>query len=195
MDKEFKLNTKGIAQDRIVIGDRTASSLNANRVTAIGQPGDLPMVGWTSLVYIDTTVGAAPTTTFGDLLEGKIQLKVPQKGGWTATNSQNYNRVNRGKRETMFDGKIDLTNVLQLEQYRQNLIQYITFQMLGQAIGGGYNKMWQFTFPVRWEDFDIVSTPDMERVEATVKALAEYDGGLGGSYRLTIINQQPTYTI
>lgn len=191
MDKEFKLSAKGIAQDRLVIGDRTASLLTANRVTALGQPGDLPMVGWSSLVYIDTTVGAVPTTTFGDLLEGKITLKSPQKGGWTATNSQNYNRVNRGKRETMFDGKIDLTNVLQLEQYRLNNLQYITFQMLGQAIGGGNNKTWQFTFPCRWDDFDIVSTPEMERVEATVQSIAEYDSGLGGAYKLTIICQQP----
>ncbi|HET8910676.1 MAG TPA: hypothetical protein VFN23_04385 [Ktedonobacteraceae bacterium] len=191
LDKEFKLSTKGICQDRLVIGDRTASSLNANRITALGQPGDLPMVGWQSLVYIDTTSGAAPTTTFGDLLEGKIQLKSPQKPGWTATNSQNYNRVNRGKRQTSFDAKIDLTNVLQWEQHRLNTLQYITFQMLGAAIGGGNNKKWEFTFPARWDDFDISSAPNMEHVEASVQATAEYDSGLGGAYRLTIVNQQP----
>ena len=194
MDKEFKVTSKGIAQDRLVIGDRTASLLTANRVTALGQPTDLPMVGWQSLVSIDTTSGAAPTTTFGDLLDGKMSFKSPQKPKWTATNSQNYNRVNRGKRETMFDATIDLTNVLQLEQYRMNLLQYITFQMLGQPIGGGNQKTWQFTFPVRWEDFDIESTPDKENVTAKVQAVAEYDSGLGGAYRLTIINQQaPVY--
>src|SRR6185503_144235 len=145
MDKELALSTKGIMQDRIVIGDRTASYLNTNRVTALGQPGDIPMVGWQSLVYIDTSSGAAPTTTFGDVLSGKITLKSPQKPNWTATNSQNYNRVNRGQRETEVEAKLDLTNVLQLEQYRMNVLQYLTFQFLGQAIGGGNNKKWEFT--------------------------------------------------
>lgn len=193
MDKECKVTAKGIMQDRLVIGDRTASSLSANRITALGQPGDVPMVGWQSLVYIDT--GTTPTTQFGDLLEAKLNFKSPQKPNWTATNSQNYNRVNRGQRETMFSGKIDLTNVLQLEQHRMNVLQYITFRLLGQAIGGGNNKMWQWTFPASWDDFDIDSEPSKEYVEASVQATAQYDSGLGGSYKLTIINQAPpTYT-
>lgn len=191
MDKELALSTKGICQDRIVIGDRTASYLNTNRISAIGQPGDIPMVGWQSLVYIDLTESAAPTTTFGDLLSAKIALKSPQKPGWTATNSQNYNRVNRGKRETTFEAKIDLTNVLQLEQFRMNVLQYISFAFLGQDMGGGNNKSWTFTFPVTWDDFDIDSEPNKENVEASCNATAQYDANLGGAYRLVIICQQP----
>lgn len=195
MDKELKFTGKGIAQDRIVIGDRTAAAFSDSRITALGQPSDLGMVGWSGLCYIDTSVGAVPTTQFGDLLEGKIAIKNPLKPGYTLTNSQNYNRVTRGKREATFDCKLDLTNVLQLEQYRQNLVQYITFAFYGTPIGGGNSKTWQFTFPFRWDDFDIVSTPDMERVEATANGRAEYDSGLGGSYKITIINQTPpTYT-
>lgn len=189
MDKEAKLSAKGIMQDRLVIGDRTASLLNANRITALGQPGDLPIVGWQSLVYIDTSTTIS--VAFGDLLECKLNFKSPQKPGWTATNSQNYNRVNRGQRESMFSGKIDLTNVLQLEQHRMNVLQYITFQLLGQSIGGGNNKMWQWTFPASWDDFDIESTPDKERVEASVSSTSQYDSGLGGSYKLVVVNQQP----
>lgn len=196
MEKELGLSVKGICQDRLVIGDRTTAYLNTNRITALGQPFDLPMVGWQSLVYIDTTAGAVPTIAYGDLLEGKINIKSPQKPNWTATNSQNYNRVNRGQREVAFDGKIDLTNVLQWEQWRQNILQYLTFQFLGQAIGGGNNKMWQFTFPCAWDDFEIDSEPSKEHVEASVKTTPQYDANLGGSYKLTIINQQaPTYTL
>jgi hypothetical protein len=196
MDKEAKVTSKGIMQDRLVIGDRTTTYLNTNRITALGQPSDLPIVGWQSLFYIDTTAGAAPTTAFGDLLECKLNFKSPQKPNWTATNSQNFNRVNRGQRETMFSGKIDLTNVLQLEQHRMNVLQYLTFQLLGQPIGGGNNKLWQWTFPTSWDDFEIESTPDKEHVEATVAATPQYDANLGGSYRLTIINQQPpNYTL
>lgn len=191
MQKEFALTTKGIAQDRIVIGDRTASILNANRVTAIGQPTDLPLTGWISTVYFDTSVGAIGTSQFGDLETGKFTFKSPQVPKWTATNTQNFSRVNRGKRETTFDGTVDLTNVLQLEQYRLNNLQYLTFQFAGQAIGGGNQKQWQFTFPARWDDFDIVSTPDKESVQVTVKSTAEYDPNLGGAYQLTIICQMP----
>lgn len=196
MDKAFTFTGKGIAQDRVIIGDRTASYLNTNRVSAVSNPTDLPMVGWASQVYIDPSVATIGTNTYGDLLEMKITLKSPQKPGYTAGVSQNYNRVNRGKRETMLDGKIDLTNVLQVEQYRYNLLQYLTFQLLGSPIGGGYSKTWQFTFPCRADDFDIISTPDKENVEADIKATSEYDSGLGGAYLLTIINQQPpTYTV
>jgi hypothetical protein len=196
MDKEAKLTSKGIMQDRLVIGDRTTAYLNTSRITALGQPSDLPIVGWQSLFYIDTTAGAAPTTVFGDLLEAKLNFKSPQKPNWTATNSQNFNRVNRGQRESMFSGKIDLTNVLQLEQHRMNVLQYLSFQLLGQPIGGGNNKLWQWTFPTSWDDFEIESTPDKEHVEATVAATPQYDTNLGGSYRLTIINQQPpNYTL
>lgn len=196
MDKEAKLTSKGIMQDRLVIGDRTTAYLNTSRITALGQPSEIPVVGWQSLCYIDTTAGAAPTTAFGDLLDAKLNFKGPQKPGWTSTNSQNYNRVNRGQRESMFSGKIDLTNVLQLEQYRMNVLQYLTFQLLGQAIGGGNNKMWQWTYPCSWDDFDIDSEPSKEHVEASVQATSQYDANLGGSYKLTIINQQPpNYTL
>lgn len=191
MDKEAKVTAKGFMQDRLVIGDRTTAYLNVNRITALGQPDDLPIVGWQSLVYIDTSSGAVPTAQFGDLLECKMQFKCPQKPNWTATNSQNYNRVNRGQRETMFSGKIDLTNVLQLEQHRRNVLQYITFQLLGQPMGGGYSKMWQWTFPASWDDIDIDSEPNKEYVEASVQATTQYDSGLGGSYKLVIQNQQP----
>lgn len=191
MDKELKLTAKGIAQDRIVIGSRTGTFLNTNQITALGQPTDMPMVGWPSLVYFDTSVASIGTNSFGDLLEGKFTFKSPQTGGWTSTNSQNYNRVNRGKRETSFSGKIDLTNVLQLEQHRMNLLQYLTFKFQGQPIGGGNNKMWQWTFPARWDDFDEDSEPTKERVEVSVMATAEYDSGLGGAYQLTIVDQQP----
>lgn len=102
----------------------------------------------------------------------------------------------QARRETTFDAKIDLTNVLQLEQYRLNNLQYITFQFLGQPIGGGNSKTWQFTFPVTWDDFDITSDAGMEHVEAAVNAAAQYDSGLGGAYRLTIVNQQaPIYNL
>ena len=196
MDKELKLTAKGIAQDRIVIGSRTGTYLNTNQITSLGQPTDLPIVGWASNVFFDTSVANIGTNSFGDLLEGKFTFKSPQTGGWTSTNSQNYNRVNRGKRETSFDGKIDLTNVLQLEQHRMNLLQYLTFQFLGNPIGGGNNKSWQWTFPARWDDFEEDSEPTKERVEVTVMATAEYDSGLGGAYKLTIVDQQPpTYPL
>lgn len=191
MDKEAKLTAKGIMQDRLVIGDRTTTYLNTSRITALGQPLDLPIVGWQSLVYIDTVESSAPSVAFGDLLECKMNFKSPQKPNWTSTNSQNYNRVNRGQRETTFSGKIDLTNVLQWEQFRMNVLQYLTFQLLGQAIGGGNNKMWQWTFPASWDDFDIDSEPSKEHVEASVQATSQYSSALGGSYCLTIICQQP----
>lgn len=189
MDKEAKLSAKGIAQDRTLIGARTDTSLSTNRIEATDQPEEVPGVGWASLIYLDS--GVTPTTLFADLVEGKITLKSPLEAKWTATNSQVYNRVNRGQREYMIDAKYDHVNVLQQEKHRKNQKQYLTHQFIGKHIGGGNNELWQFQFPLTYDDFDIDSTPDKMSVEANVTATAQYDALLGGSMKLTVVNQVP----
>lgn len=193
-EKEMKVTAKGLAQDRLVIGDRTTNPLNVSRVTSLGQPSDLPLMGWQTNVYIDATVGAVPTTVFADMLDLKINFKNPAKPGWTLTNTQNFNRINRQKYEVALEATLDVTNVLQLEQYRLNLIQYITFQFLGRNLGGGNQSTWQFTFPMRYDDFETESTPEGDHVIGKVKMTPEYDSGLGSTYKITVISQQsPTY--
>lgn len=194
-EKDVKITAKGIAQDRLVIGARTATSLSTSYASSLAQPTGIPIMGWQTAVYLDTSVASVPTNSFGDLLEAKFTFKNPTKGAWTSTNTQNYNRIWQGKRETDLEGKIDLQNVLQLEQYRQNLVQYMTFQFIGTPVGGGNNVLWQLTFPMRYEEFDPESEPSSDHVEVNFKSKAEYDPNLGGAYKLTVINQvPPTYT-
>src|SRR2546421_288997 len=190
--KELMVTAKGLSQDRTVIGDRTVTTLSSSRATSLGSPTDLPVAGWQTLVYLDATAGAIPTTAFADVEELKFTFKNPAEPKWTLTNTQNYNRLNRGKREVALEAKLDLTNVLQLEQYRYFSLQYMTFQFVGQSIGGGNNEQWQFSFPVRIDDFDMESMPDKTNVEATVKLTPELDtAGLGSSFKVTVVTQMP----
>jgi hypothetical protein len=194
-EKELMVTGKGLAQDRTVIGDRTVTTLNTSRAASLGSPNDLPIAGWQTLVFLDTLASNIPTTQFADMEELKINFKNPATPRWTLTATQNYNRLNRAKREILLDCKLDLTNVLQLEQYRQFLLQYLTFQFIGPSIGGGFNEQWQFSFPVRYDDFDMESMPEGTNVPATVKLTAELDTvGLGSSYKVTVNTQQsPVY--
>lgn len=190
--KELSITGKGLAQDRTVIGDRTVTTLSTSRAASLGSPTDLPIAGWQTNVFLDTTAGAIPTTSFADMEDLKMVFKNPATPRWTLTNSQNYNRLNRAKREMELDCTLDLTNVLQLEQYRQFSLQYLTFQFIGQSIGGGNNEQWQFSFPVRIDDFDMESLPEGTNVPAKVKFIPELDtAGLGSSYQVTCITQQP----
>jgi hypothetical protein len=191
-EKELMVTSKGLAQDRTVIGDRTVTTLATSRAASLGSPTDLPLAGWQTLVYLDTLAGNIPTTPFADMEELKMVFKNPATPRWTLTNTQNYNRLNRAKREVELDCKLDLTNVLQLEQYRQFGLQYLTFQFIGPSIGGGFNEQWQFSFPVRYDDFDMESMPEGTNVPATVKLTPELDTvGLGSSYKVTVITQMP----
>ena len=65
--KEASLTLKGMAQDRLAIGDRTTNPLQTSRVTSLGIPlGDLPVGGWQTNVYLDAITGTAQTTAFLD---------------------------------------------------------------------------------------------------------------------------------
>lgn len=190
--KEMMVTGKGIAQDRTVIGDRTVTTLSTSRAASLGSPIDLPMAGWQSLVYLDTSAASIATTQFADMESVKMVFKNPADPKWTMTNSQNFNRLNRKKREAEIDAKLDMVNVLQLEQYRLFALQYLTFQFIGPSVGGGYNEQWQFSFPVRMDDFDMDSEPSKSNVEASVKFIPELDtAGLGSSFKVTVITQQP----
>src|SRR5579859_1024310 len=152
---EATLTLKGKAQDKLPIGDRTTTPLTGvNRIASIGANlNDEPIVGWQSVVYIDAITGTPLTTAYTNCQELKVALKTPQEDHWTFTNTQNYNRAYAVKRECTCEAMIDFTDMLQWEQFRQNLKQYLAFQFIGQYIGttGGsaIYKSWTWTLPIR----------------------------------------------
>jgi len=195
---EATLTLKGKAQDKLPIGDRTTTPLSGtNRIASLGvNLNDQPLVGWQTVVYLDPITGTSLTTAYTAVEELKVDLKVPQEDHFTFTNTQTFNRAYPQKRECLVDAKLDFTDMLQWEQFRQNLKQYLAFQFLGQYIGTSagtnYFKSWTWTFPIKTDgDFDVTSDPSKGNVYAQAKFRAEYDSGIAAAYKLVVVTTQP----
>lgn len=202
VDTEITLTAKGIAQDKLPIGDRTTTPLSGtNRITSIGQSlSDLPMVGWQTKVFMDSITGTPLTTTYADLQELKVSLKAPDEHHYTFTNSPNFNRAYAAKRQCMVDATLNMVDLLQWEQFRQNLKQYLSFQFLGGYLGtdtNPYYKSWTWTLPMRSDGgFDVTSDPSKAIVTAKSTWLAEYSSELGAAYKLVVVTSlPPTYPL
>lgn len=198
VETEASLTIKGKASDKLPIGDRTTASLvGVSRVAALGANlNDLPMVGWQSMVYLDAVTGTPATTSYADMQECKLSFKLAPEEHFTFTNQQNFNRVYAGKRECTADVTLDFTNMLQWEQFRQNLKQYLVYQMLGQFLGNNSGspvyKSWTWTLPIRSDgDFEPTSDPSKALVSCKAKWRCEYDATLGASYKLVVVTQTP----
>lgn len=198
VDSEATLSAKGVAQNKLAIGDRTTTPLSGiSRITAIGTNlADMPMVGWQTKVYVDAITGTPLTTTYGDMQELKVTFKIPDEHHYTFTNSAIFNRAYAAKRECTVESTINFIDMLQYEQFRQNLKQYLAFQFLGQYIGTDsstpYYKSWTWTLPMRSDGvFEITSDPAKAIVTAKANWRAEYDSGIGGSYKLVVVTQMP----
>lgn len=196
VDKEFKVAAKGNGQDYIQIGDRTTNPMSTSRVTALAQPIDAPLPAWTCLVYIDPLSNSPGTTLFGDLMSGKITIKNPLTAVHKMTAQQIYSIVYRKKISLDFEGKIDYTNVLQAEQFRQDLKQYIQLVFQGRNVGAGNYQSIIFIIPFKFNKFDVTSTPSGDHVTADIAGIGEYDPGIGASYKVLWNNSQypPNYT-
>jgi len=194
---EAKLTMKGLCQDKLPIGDRTTNPLNVSRVAALGIPlADLPAAGWQTQVYIDPITSTAQTTPYTDP-EGdiKIVLKTPSDAHWTYNNQQEWTRVYAGKPECTVDLNTDIVSLLQYEQERTNLKQYLVVALIGEPIGftGGvfYTKSWTWTLPVRYETYGQEAEPSKANPYAKPKLRCEYDPVIGGAYQLVIVTRNP----
>jgi hypothetical protein len=131
--------------------------------------------------------------------ELKVTFKIPDEHHYTFTNNPVFNRAYAAKRECTVETTLNFIDLLQYEQFRQNLKQYLSFQFLGQYIGTDlstpYYKSWTWTLPMRSDGvFEITSDPAKAIVTAKAHWRTEYDTGIGGSYKLVVVTQMaPTY--
>ncbi len=195
---EALLSLSGFAQDKLAIGDRTTTPLQTSRVTSLGIPlGDIPLAGWQTQVYIDNINGTAGTTVFTDPeQELKIMINTPDDRHWTFNNTQAFTRAYSGKYECTVSATYDIIDLLQNEQFRQNLKQYLVVKTVGEYIGttGGtaYYKGWQWTLPVRYDGmYGQEAQTSVGNVFAKPALRTEYDAGIAGSYSVQIITRQP----
>lgn len=200
---ECKLTIKAVAQDRLAIGDRTTNPLQTSRVASIGTPlADMPVAGWQTQIYLDPITGTAQTTVFTDPDEEvKVVLKTPTEPHYTFNNQQQFTRAYPIKPECTVDLAYDIINLIQNEQFRQNLKQYLVIATVGRYIGttGGSAQYegWTWTIPGRYDgEYPQEGDPAKGNVFAKPKWRAEYDSSLGCSYQLTIVTTNPpTYNV
>ena len=198
VEKEVKVAFKGNCQDKLPIGDRTTNPLSTSRVTALGQPTDLPMIGWQTAIYVDALTGTPGTTAYSDVIDGKISIKVPQKSIWTSTVTQRFSRLYRQQRSVVATAQIDFVNLTRYEQWRKNIQEFLAFTLQGAYIGNVagtiYNKSYQWIFPVQYAKFKEDATK-LENVTAELECKGIYAPSAGYSHKLVVINQQaPVYT-
>ncbi len=198
VDKEVAVSFKGGAQDKLPIGDRTTNPLSASRVVALGQPTDLPMIGWQSQIYVDALTGTPGTTAYSDLIDGKISIKTPQKEVYTATATQRFSRLYRQQRSVTATATIDFVNLTRYEQWRKNIKEFLAFTLNGAYIGNVsgtiYNKSYQWIFPVQYAKFK-EDASKLENVTADIECKGVYESSTAYSHKLIVINQQaPVYT-
>jgi hypothetical protein len=199
--KDIKLICKCTTQDMIPLGNRATTLLSSTRLPTLGQPFDMPTVGWQTLIYIDSLSGTAFTTVYNDLQTIKIAIPTGWKPTYTATNSQLYSRAYQDGSmiKVKFDALIDFTDLNQYELWRQNVKQLIGVKFVNQQTGfignvaGTLNyKSWQLLLPAKYETF--ARDRSKEKVEAKVSGVCEYEPTLGYAASLTIINQaSPAY--
>src|SRR5450755_361784 len=197
VEKDFKIVAKGVAQDRLIIGNRTTNPMTASSVNTLAQPMDPPLAGWQCQVYLDAISGTAGTTLFGDMITGKVTMKSPFKQVQKLDGNQYFNVVYRKKYSIDFEGKIDYTNVLQMEAFRQNAKQYLYLLFTSRNVGTTAQQQIAITIPLKILKFPVVSKPDGDYVEATMSGIGEYDPGIGGSYKMVWLNSQqpPSYNL
>ncbi len=198
---EISVTAKGKAQDKLPIGDRTTTPLTGvNRIAALGvNLDDEPIVGWQTKLYLDAITGTPLTTQNVNVEELKVDIKVPNEDHFTFVNTQTFNRAYPVKRSAMATMTLDFTDMLQYEQFRQGLKQYLAVQFLGQLIGidsgTQYYKSWTWTLPVKSDGgFDVTSDPSKGSVTAAATWVCEYDSSLGGSWKLVVVTQVPPAT-
>ena len=196
VQKEFVLKCKGIAQDRLPIGNRSTTPLTISQVVALSQQVDRPDASWACQVFIDPISGTPGTTSFGSMLNGKIKITQPTEGVHSLQNKQVYTQVARGKWEIALDAKLIYDNILQLEQFRQDNKQYVQLNFYGRSVGSNSLQQVTFIIPFKFQTFAVTSTPSMKFPEADIAGIGEYDPGIGASYKMTWNNsvQAPNYT-
>jgi hypothetical protein len=196
VSKEFTLKAKAIGQDRLPIGNRSATPLTTSNVVAVAQPTDRPLASCACQVFIDPISGTPGTTQYGSLLNGKIKISSPVEGVHTLVNKQVYTQIARGKWEITFEGKAIYTDVLQLEQFRQDNKQYLQLNFYGKNVGSNSIQTVTFVIPFKFNKFEVTSTPSMKYPEADIAGIGEYDPGIGSSYKISWNNsfQPANYT-
>jgi hypothetical protein len=200
-EKEISFTGKGEAQDYLVVGDPTSTSVGTNPFATLSQPSTIPMVSWPASFYIDAGNGGVPLTTQdGSLEDFKIQISTGRKPFYSGDAFQRWNNI---AIESEPDIALDATIVVQnyqnyINYFKPNMPLILSTQFQGNFLGTisstTYYEQIQWIVPAKIDTWktDAAKNP----VEATIKLLAEYSfNNLGYGYKcIWTCQQPPVYT-
>ena len=200
-EKEITLQAKGTAQDYLIVGDPTSTSVGTNPFATLSQPNTLPYVSWPGSFYIDAGAAGTPLATqIGTLMAYKLQIMTGRKWEYAGDGFQRPSFVTWDSEP---DFSVDADLIFNEYQdyntyYNQNnpMILGATFQgnWLGMISTTNYYETVTITTPAKIESFHVDYSKNP--VSATVKIISEYSlANLGYYYKIAVVSQTPpTYT-
>jgi hypothetical protein len=200
-EKEIVLQSKGMAQDYLIVGDPTSTSVGTNPFATLTQPTSLPYVSWPASFYIDGGAAGVPfTTQDGSLLTSKFGIMTGRKWNYAGDGQQRPAYVTwDSEPDWTLDAELIYQNYQNYVNYfkpNTSLILSTTFQgnWLGNVSSTNYYEQVQITLPAKIDTFK--PDPTKNPVQANMKLIAQYDSAnLGYAYKVAVTAQiAPTYT-
>lgn len=196
-EKEIMLQTKGTAQDFLIVGDPASTSVGTNPFSSISQPTSLPYTSWPASFYIDSDNGGVPfTTQDGTMLTYKLALTTGRKWMYAGDGQQRPAYVTwDAEPDWALDTEIIYPNYQNYVNYFKPNVPLIlgtTFQgtYLGTISSTNYYEQVQITLPGKIDQFKPDATKNP--VEGTLKIMSCYDfNNLGYYYKISVTAQQP----
>jgi len=201
-EKEILLQTKGQAQDYLVVGDPTSTTVGTNPFATLSQPIALPYVSWPASFYIDSDLGGSPLTTQdGTFLAYKLGIMTGRKWMYAGDSLQRpaYITWDTPPDYTIDATIIDINYQNYINYFKPNvpLILSASFQgtYLGAISSTVYYEQVQIIAPCKVDTWKVDQTKNP--VQGTLKIMAQYDqSNLGYGYKVIVIAQvPPTYTV
>lgn len=199
-EKEILLATKGQAQDFLIVGDPTSTSVGTNPFATISQPTSLPVVSWPGSFWIDAASATPPSSQDGSMLDFKFDIMTGRKWMYAGDGQQRPSFVTWDSEP---DWAVDATIIYQnyqnyINYFKPNTALILTAQFQGNWLGNvsntNYYENVTITLPCKIDTFKVDQTKNP--VAGALKLIAQYDStNLGFAYKVVVQAQQPpTYT-
>lgn len=196
-EKEITVQTKGSAQDLLIVGDPSTTTFGTSPFASIGQPSALPYTSWPGSFFIDNNNGGtALTTQDGSFLDFKLNVITGRKWMYAGDGQQRPAYVTwDAEHDYTIDATIiDIGYANYNTYFKPNMPLILGAQFQGTWLGNisntNYYEQVQVVAPVKvdtWK-FDKSKSP----VSGTLKIMANYDfQNLGYGYKYVVIAQQP----
>lgn len=198
-EKEIALQTKGMAQDYLIVGDPTSTTVGTNPFATLAQPTSVPYVSWPASFYIDPGTGTAFTTQDGTMLTYKFNLTTGRKWIFNGDGLQRAGFVTwDDSPEYGIETEMVYNNYqLYVNYFRPNtaLILASTFQgnLLGSYSSTTYYESVKITAPMVVDSYKVDQSKNP--VTGNLKLMSQYDFSNGYAFKIAVACQQPpTYT-